>query len=297
MSVSSILSQTSSNVSSLDIGKLTKDYKKASLGVVENAKFDSRADLQDAGLDRQYDQLQAKLARVEIYDITSSLAQSKITSKKLALQDIRAIITKFQADSSNIAEIAPTKEELANEALKNIVSILNRKEDGKYIFGGKNNNQPPVQLDITTLTLDNIDDFTNVVPSENVTKISETYQVDLNMVNATNVQDLIKALITYKEVDGEPGRIQTQTAIESGLKNHAKLETSVEIALKEIDSAQKENVATKASARQEIVSDFTMNVLESTNNMKSAMTSLLTSFSIAMADRRVMDKIMDGTNI
>ena len=85
MSVSDILNRTPASILNGSVGanvkKLTKDITASSSGVLDDSKFSSRAELEKAGLDRQYDALQARLARGSVYESTVTTAKSKLTVK------------------------------------------------------------------------------------------------------------------------------------------------------------------------------------------------------------------------
>ena len=298
MSVSDILNRTPASILNGSVGanvkKLTKDITASSSGVLDDSKFSSRAELEKAGLDRQYDALQARLARGAVYESTVTTAKSKLTVKKIALDDIRAIVTDFSGRASDTSANAPTRREIADKALTQIASVLNRKDSGKYIFGGKTGDVAPIQGDITKLTEKN---FTNVDASVNLINISDSRSVDANMITSHDLTPIIKLLNQYKH--SEPGDQQVQSgldiAMNEAIKSHELLGVKVDEALDEVEKAKTENVAAISDAKKVLESDFTVNLVDRSETMKNAIQSLLINFKIAQIPFNVLDRIMSSS--
>lgn len=298
MTVSDILNRTPASILNGSVGanvkKLTKDITASSSGVLDDSKFSSRAELEKAGLDRQYDALQARLARGSVYDSTVTTAKSKLTVKKIALDDIRTIVTDFRGRASDTSANAPTRRELADKALTQIASVLNRKDSGKYIFGGKTGDVAPIQGDITKLTEKN---FTNVDASVNLINISDSRSVDANMITSHDLTPIIKLLNQYKHT--EPGDPKVQSgldiAMDEAIKSHELLGVNVGEALDEVEKAKTENVAAISDAKKVLESDFTVNLVDRSETMRNAIQSLLISFKIAQIPFNVLERIMSST--
>ena len=297
MSVSDILNRTPASILNGSVGanvkKLTKDITDSSSGVLDDSKFSSRADLQKAGLDRQYDALQARLARGSVYESTVTTAESKLTVKKIALDDIRAIVTEFYSPSKTSPN-APTRREVADKTLTQIASVLNRKDSGKYIFGGKTGDVAPIQGDITKLTEKN---FTNVDASVNLINISDTRSVDSNMITSHDLTPIIKLLNQYKH--SEPGDQKVRSGLDiamgEAIKSYELLGVTVGEALDEVEKAKTENVAAISDAKKVLESDFTVNIVDRSETMKNAIQSLLINFKIAAIPFNVLDRIMSSS--
>jgi len=298
MTVSDILNRTPASILNGSVGanvkKLTKDITASSSGVLDDSKFSSRAELEKAGLDRQYDALQARLARGSVYDSTVTTAKSKLTVKKIALDDIRTIVTDFRGRASDTSANAPTRRELADKALTQIASVLNRKDSGKYIFGGKTGDVAPIQGDITKLTEKN---FTNVDASVNLINISDTRSVDANMITSHDLTPIIKLLNQYKH--SEPGDQKVQSGLDiamgEAIKSYELLGVNVGEALDEVEKAKTENVAAISDAKKVLESDFTVNLVDRSETMKNAIQSLLINFKIAQIPFNVLDRIMSSS--
>jgi len=307
MSVSDILNRTPASILNGSVGanvkKLTKDITASSSGVLDDSKFSSRAELEKAGLDRQYDALQARLARGSVYESTVTTAESKLTVKKIALDDIRTIVTDFRGRASDtsanaptrreLADNAPTRRELADKALTQIASVLNRKDSGKYIFGGKTGDVAPIQGDITKLTEKN---FTNVDASVNLINISDSRSIDANMITSHDLTPIIKLLNQYKHTDGDP-KVQSglDIAMNEAIKSHELLGVKVGEALDEVEKAKTENVAAISDAKKVLESDFTVNLVDRSETMKNAIQSLLINFKIAQIPFNVLERIMSSS--
>jgi hypothetical protein len=297
MTVSDILNRTPASILNGSVGanvkKLTKDITASSSGVLDDSKFSSRAELEKAGLDRQYDALQARLARGSVYESTVTTAKSKLTVKKIALDDIRAIVTEFRSPSNTSAN-APSRREVADKTLTQIASVLNRKDSGKYIFGGKTGDVAPIQGDITKLTEKN---FTNVDASINLINISDSRSIDANMITSHDLTPIIKLLNQYKH--SEPGNQKDQSgldiAMDEAIKSYELLGVSVGEALDEVEKAKTENVAAISDAKKVLESDFTVNLIDRSETMKNAIQSLLISFKIAQIPFNVLDRIMSSS--
>lgn len=294
MSVGDILNRTPSSILNGGIGsniqKLTKDLRASTSGVLDDSKFASRAELEKSGLDRQYDALQARLARGEIYKTTVSTAKSKLDAKQTALDDIRVIMTNFKGATSDPKKMLDSREEQANKALIQIGAVLNRKDSGKYIFGGKTDNVPPVQGDITQL---NDKNFANVDEGVMLVDISETKSVDVNMVTALDVAPFIKALNLYKNGDASTNS-DVEIATTEATKHHEYLQVKVGEALESVKDASIENVANVSNAKETLDSDFTVNVLDRAEKMSGAIQSLLINFKIAAGTRNLLEKIISN---
>ena len=107
MSVSEILNRTPSSILNGSIGrnvkKLTVNLRASASGGPNESRFSSRNELEKAGLDRQYDALQARLARGEIYYTTTSTAGSKLCGKTDNVPPITGDITTL--DEKNFANV------------------------------------------------------------------------------------------------------------------------------------------------------------------------------------------------
>ena len=298
MTVSDILNRTPASILNGSVGanvkKLTKDITASYSGVLDDSKFSSRAELEKAGLDRQYDALQARLARGSVYESTVTTAKSKLTVKKIALDDIRTIVANFRGRTSETSPNAPTRREVADKTLTQIASVLNRKDSGKYIFGGKTGDVAPIQGDITKLTEKN---FTNVDASVNLINISDTRSVDANMITSHDLTPIIKLLNQYKHT--EPGDPKVQSgldiAMDEAIKSHELLWVNVGEALDEVEKAKTENVAAISDAKKVLESDFTVNLVDRSETMRNAIQSLLISFKIAQIPFNVLERIMSST--
>jgi hypothetical protein len=183
---------------------------------------------------------------------------------------------------------------VADKTLTQIASVLNRKDSGKYIFGGKTGDVAPIQGDITKLTEKN---FTNVDASVNLINISDTRSVDANMITSHDLTPIIKLLNQYKHT--EPGDPKVQSgldiAMDEAIKSHELLWVNVGEALDEVEKAKTENVAAISDAKKVLESDFTVNLVDRSETMKNAIQSLLINFKIAQIPFNVLDRIMSSS--
>lgn len=290
MKVNDILNKIPSNILGADVSQLNKDMVSAAREVVKDNKFESRAKLEDSGLDRLYDELQGRLARAEVHKTTTPIAKSRLNSKQIALDDIRAVITDFRANTSDPSDIGGTQEQRANKALTKIADILNRRENGRYIFGGKNDNEMPVKGDITKLDEHN---FTSATSSEILVDISDNCSVDVNMVTARDVAPFIKTLNLYKKGIGAHNQEAIENLMDQAIKNHEYLQVKVAGSLNSIKKATSENAEIAYHAEQ-VLSDteFTVNVVEKAGAMQNSMQSLLANFSIESGIKSIFNKVI-----
>lgn len=290
MSVGEILGRQPTNVVGGNVTKLYKAVKENTLGVTREERFGSRAELQAAGLDGRYDELQAKLARGNIYDSNVVVAGLKLQSKQSALDDIRSVMTDFISSTSDASDAGGTKQQKADLALKKLAEILNRRENGVYIFGGKTANQQPITGDITKLDHTN---FTDVTSNDLLVSVSDQISVDINQVTARDMAPLVKALNMYKNSGGQGNKQELNKAFDEAIKHQDYLQVQVGYALKHVESAKIENLA-MISETQDILTngDFSVNIVDRAEKMRGSMQSLMVNFSISSGIRNLFDKIM-----
>ncbi len=292
MSVGDILSRTPSAISNGNIGanvqKLGKDLAAASSDLLNDAKYSSRADLESSGLDGMYDSLQSTIARCNVYEITTTSAETKLTAKKIALEEIGVIMSNVNGDASkDDASTGITRPEKANAALVKIANILNRRIDGEYIFGGKTSDKAPIEGDITKL---NDKNFTKVDPAVELINVSDNISVDANMVTARDLAPAIEFLNKYKN-DGSD-KEALQALWDKFTKTNGLLTVNVGDALQNVEAAKTDNVAAIASANKVLESDFTMNIVEKSQQISGITKSLLVNFYIQGASNKLLDKVM-----
>ena len=292
MSVGDILSRTPSAISNGNIGanvqKLGKDLAAASSDLLNDAKYSSRADLESSGLDGMYDSLQSTIARCNVYEITTTSAETKLTAKKIALEEIGVIMSNVNGNaSSDDVSTGITRTEKANAALVKIANILNRRIDGEYIFGGKTSDKAPIEGDITKL---NDKNFTKVDPAVELINVSDNISVDANMVTARDLAPAIEFLNKYKN-DGSD-KEALQALWDKFTKTNGLLTVNVGDALQNVEAAKTDNVAAIASANKVLESDFTMNIVEKSQQISGITKSLLVNFYIQGASNKLLDKVM-----
>lgn len=290
MKVNDILTRIPSNILGADVSKLTRNMTSAAREVVQDNKFESRAKLEDSGLDRLYDDLQGRLTRTEIYKTTIPIAQSRLTAKQIALGDIQAAITAFRGETSDPARIEGSSVEKVNDTLTKIADILNRRENGRYIFGGRADNEMPVKGDITTLDEHN---FTEVTSNEVLIDVSDTRSVDANMITARDIEPFIRVLNTYKKGIGPHNAAEIDKMMDHALKNHEYLQVKVGNGLNSIKKATSENAEAVYNANEVISgTEFTVNVVDKASAMQNSMQSLLANFSIESGIRGIFNKVL-----
>jgi hypothetical protein len=296
MSVSDILSRTPSAISNGNIGanvqKLEKDLAAASSGLLNNAKYSSRADLESSGLDGMYDSLQSTIARCAVYEITTTSAETKLTAKKIALEEIGVIMTNVNGDaSSDDVSTGITRKEKADTALVKIANILNRRIDGEYIFGGKTSDKAPIEGDITKL---NDKNFTKVDPVVELIDVSDNISVDANIVTARDLAPAIEFLNKYKQGSNQDSadKDALQVSWDKFTKTHGLLTVNVGDALQNVKTAKTDNVAVIESANKVLESDFTMNIVDIAQQMSGVTKSLLVNSYIQSASSKLLDKVM-----
>jgi len=291
MSVGDILSRTPSAILNGNIGanvqKLEKDLAIASSDLLNDAKYSSRADLESSGLDGVYDSLQSTIARCAVYEITTTSANTKLTAKKIALEEIGVIMSNVNGDaSSDDASTGITRTEKANAALVKIANILNRRIDGEYIFGGKTSDKAPIEGDITKL---NDKNFTKVDPAVELIDVSDNISVDANMVTARDLAPAIEFLNKYKNGDEKAA---LQVSWDKFNKTNGLLILNVGEALEDVKIAETENDAAIKDANIILQSDFTMNIVEKSQQISGITKSLLVNFYIQGASNKLLDKVM-----
>ncbi len=292
MSVGDILSRTPSAILNGNIGanvqKLGKDLAAASSDLLNDAKYSSRADLESSGLDGMYDSLQSTIARCAVYEITTTSAETKLTAKKIALEEIGVIMSNVNGNASrDDKSTGITRQEKADAALVKIANILNRRIDGEYIFGGKTSDKAPIEGNITKL---NDKNFTKVDPVVELIDVSDNISVDANMVTARDLAPAIEFLNKYKN-DGSD-KEALQASWDKFTKTNGLLTVNVGDALQNVEAAKTDNVAAIESANKILESDFTMNIVEKSQQMSGVTKSLLVNFYIQGASNKLLDKVM-----
>jgi hypothetical protein len=295
MSVGDILSRTPSAILNGNIGanvqKLEKDLAAASSGLLNNAKYSSRADLESSGLDGMYDSLQSTIARCAVYEITTTSAETKLTAKKIALEEIGIIMANVNGNaSSDDVSTGITRQEKADAALVKIANILNRRIDGEYIFGGKTSDKVPIEGNITKL---NDKNFTKVDPVVELIDVSDNISVDANMVTARDLAPAIEFLNKYKGSSKDSSdKDALQVSWDKFTKTNGLLIVNVGDALQNVKAAKTDNVAAIESANKILESDFTMNIVDRAQQMSGATKSLLVNFYIESANSKLLDKVI-----
>jgi hypothetical protein len=292
MSVGDILSRTPSAILNGNIGanvqKLEKDLVIASSDLLNDAKYSSRADLESSGLDGMYDSLRSTIARCNVYEITTTSAETKLTAKKIALEEIGFIMTNVNGDASrDDATTGITRTEKADAALVKIANILNRRIGGEYIFGGKTSDKPPIAGDITKL---NDKNFTKVDPAVELIDVSDNISVDANMVTARDLAPAIEFLNKYKNEGNDKEALQVSW--DKFSKTNKLLILNVGEALEDVEIAETENDAAIKDANIILQSDFTMNIVEKSQQVSGITKSLLVNLYIQNSYNKLLEKEM-----
>jgi flagellar hook-associated protein 3 FlgL len=117
----------------------------------------------------------------------------------VALQDVHNAI--------NGANISTYAAQIKN-SLASIVQSVSGKQNGMYLFGGTNNNQPPVTLDVNGHAVTTTADVSGSVEVQLSNEIKETINIPGNDLFATGIFEKINEILTTLEGGNIPSEAQ-----------------------------------------------------------------------------------------
>lgn len=281
------------------------DLAKLSNKINTQNAYESRDALEKEGIGRIYDDLQKEVSFNAKYSSAANIAANKLEMQKIKIDEIRTVLNQFVSDTSSLrgdkANLpgAGTAAEVADKALDRIGKILNTRVAGEYIFGGKNANKPPVEVDLTKNS--NLD--SSGLPTTNYTKtssikvesqISQKYTVDLGVVDATNpgISNYIAAINLFKSSNGAAAD-RVDELIKDGADEFGRLDIKVSTQLQYATEAIKDNKTDIAGLQQKVKAITDIDVTSLVNNFRSNVNSILANFSINDALNSILSKLIN----
>lgn len=174
--LNSILSLNNSN------SVLRSSNKTLEMLTEKGTEYDATIDDVSArGLADVYNYLTLSLNNISQYTSECIIHNNNLTSQQTAITDIQKLIADFSSIDSN-----PSKHNLnaqTDSILNSLEEILNRQDiNGKYIFGGDNNGDKPINVDLQT---------TSNLGSKNeiLYNYTNSSNVDVNLVEGIVVSD------------------------------------------------------------------------------------------------------------
>lgn len=133
----------------------------------------------------------------------------------VALQDVNNPI--------NGANISTYAAQIKN-SLASIVQSVSAKQNGMYLFGGTNNNQPPVTLDVNGYAVKSTADLSGSVEVQLSNEIKETINIPGSDLFATGIFEKINEVLTALEGGTIPSEAQ-RLAIDTSYGNVLNLQS------------------------------------------------------------------------
>ena len=271
-------------------------------------KYLNLAEMDSDGIRRTVDVARSELITISNYKTTIIITEPKLQSQKKALEDIKAALLEF---NSTIGSSGPlTKAEASDRALTKLENILNRRNDGEYIFGGKNPTEPPLIENIVT-TSNKVDGqitskYTNATEDMTQIDITDDASVRANRLHAGlgGIQEMIEMLHFYKD----PATPQATIASETSAKyisvegSIGRLQLSIGTDLQEINGTTKDTGASVVLSNAEVAANAKINSITSINlpeeasNFLAYSLSILTSLSIAQSRNNLLSQFAQTLN-
>lgn len=289
---SSIAARNTGNSARL-LGQLRESGTKLST----NSKYLDLAGMDSVGVRRTVDYTRSKLIKIENYETTIAITEPKLQNHSQALTDIGQVLAIFDgAVNSNTT----TKQKAADDALTALSSILNRRENGEYIFGGKNSDESPLLYDIVS-TSNKVDgqvtsNYTSATEDMSTIDITDNDSVRTNRLNAAfpEIQQMIEMLHSYK--DETDSATTTATKFTSVTQSISRLQLQVNTDIESINgTVDKPGAAevlssAKAAANSKLSAILDINVNEEAPNFTALSLSLVTGLSITQARNNVLSQ-------
>jgi hypothetical protein len=278
--------------SSLRTSKLLSDLEAVKKQIPEGNKYQTRAQLDGAGVGRVYDDLQSKVMFADKFETARKTASVKLLEQQSKLTEFNDVITKFRQQN-----VIPGQEaEFADEILSNLETILNSQSNGEFLFGGGNSNVKPVS------DLNNKTNIVNGRASTNYTEatsvnidssISEKHTVNLGLISANNpgIAAIIAAVNVYKE--NPQNQQQIDLFLNQGITQFGSLENKVRTAITDVNDAKVYNSRVTTSATEQIQSISAGDVVTFAEIAKGNIQSLLANFTLAEINNTVSDRLFN----
>lgn len=285
--------------------ELISEFQSTIRQINEGNKYNSRIDLDSAGVGRVYDDLQQGLMLAEKYDNSAKIAKSKLDTQKDKLNDLMAVINRFKEETSQTKKETeggsslPEIRAVADKALKDLETILNSNVRGEYVFGGKNARLLPMTTALTGQT--NIVDgrvttnYTNTNSIEIKARVSHKHEVDLGLVDATNpaIAKFIAAINQYKSSDGK-NRAEVDKLMQQATREFEQLQVKVKTEAENVGQALLENTRSTANYTERVKEISAADVVSLSNAAISNIQAILVGFSLESALNNVRGKIFNN---
>lgn len=145
---------------------------KAKKSIVESGKkiegetgFLNRAEAQEANVIRSIDARRAEFVENRQHISNNTLMTGSIARQEVIFVELKNAIEAFEVKTlgrqSQGSNYPQTVAQIADEAFDNLTRILGAREDGRYVFGGRNSNQHPLAQENGSI-LDLKGAFTNI---------------------------------------------------------------------------------------------------------------------------------------
>jgi hypothetical protein len=127
------------------IGVKASELKKAQENLTNPAKYLSRVELDQSGLARKFDELQATLLNVKSQETTASITETRLRNEQRAVKQVNDILVLFEQEKSSHHKMGGSIQEKVNKALAALESAIRSKDtSGKYVWGGKDPETDPL---------------------------------------------------------------------------------------------------------------------------------------------------------
>jgi flagellar hook-associated protein 3 FlgL len=279
--------------SSLRATRLFSDLEGVKKQISEGNKYETRAQLDGAGVGRVYDDLQSKLMFADKYETARNIASYKLQMQQSKLNELSQIKADFAAKK----DLIPGQEqEFAQNTLAKIEDVLNSQVDGEYIFGGKNSNIKPVSdLNKQTNVVNGraSTNYTDATSAEIVSPVSEKHSVNLGLISADDpaISSIIAAVNIYKTNNGKGAEVQIDKFLKEGSDSFGKLETKVRIAIKDVEDAKTYNSKIKVDATEQVQNISAGDAVTFAEKAKNIIQSLLANFTLTEVKNKVSDRL------
>ncbi len=295
---SSVAARNTASSASL-MQEINKSYTRLSTG----NKYLNLADMDADGIRRTVDSARGELIKIANYETTITITEPKLQAQSKALSDIKAILGKFNP-SIGSSSSPLTKAEVSDRALTELAQILNRRNDGEYLFGGKNPTESPLLNDIVT-TSNKIDGqitskYTNATEDMTQIDITDDASVRANRLHAgfSGIQEMIEMLHFYKDPATPQSTIASETFSKytSVQQSIDRLKLSINTDIELINGTNETNKASLILSNAESVANSKINsitavdVTQESSNFLALSLSAITNLNIAQSRNNLLSQ-------
>jgi hypothetical protein len=254
----------------------------------DKPRYSSLSQLQDAGLLGRYSVITRNLIRNESYKIPVSTAKEKLGQEELLIKDLRDALNQWDMDSSQPDQVLGSQAQRANNALKIVQDILNRKDgNGRYILGGINPNKQPCE---DLVALSNIVDgvstsnYTDSTPNKQEVEVCEGISVQFGLcASETAFKQVIATINKIKQGDVVDAASLKQEALRSldllALDNGENQQ--------KVEKAKEYNSQSDIRLHKELEENFSVSQVAATQRVNDSMQVLMESMNLMMKQHKL----------